>query len=56
MPNTTTQQIIVGVITGVIVMLVASYLQRRFISPPVAQNTKENSNWYENIFSNVGVW
>lgn len=55
MANTTTQQIVVGVITGVIVMIIAGYLQRKFITPPVAQQT-EQENWYTEAYKSVYGW
>jgi len=54
MANTTTQQIVVGVITGVIVMIIAGYLQRKFITPPVAQTEQEN--WYSEAYKSVYGW
>lgn len=54
MAQTTTQQIFIGVITGVTVMLVASYFQRKITPPPVAK--EEEKNWYSEVYKDVYGW
>jgi uncharacterized membrane protein len=56
MANTTMQQIMIGVITGVIVMIIAGYLQRKFITPPVAQQNNQEQSWYSEAYKSVYGW
>lgn len=52
--QTTAQQIFIGVITGVVVMLIVGYMQRKIITPPVAQ--QQDENWYTKAYENVYGW
>lgn len=51
------QQIVVGVVIGVAVMVVMAYLQRKNILPPPVAQEPEEKPWYESIYGSVeGFW